>query len=138
MACGVARGTLLAALEVWEEEGAPEVVETEPLVPFVLAAGGRDMLISPGGAADSSPPNGDVGWPPGSPTPPASPPPPLGPPPAATGGVPLCSGEADGAGLPTLVTPPALWVGCGVGAGAGTDVELGAVGGSPTGGGALE
>src|SRR5262245_21385533 len=127
MPCGVARGSLLAALEACEEERAPGADETRPLVPFVLAAGGRDMLISRGGAADSSPPNGEVGWPPDSPTAPAAPPPPLVPP-GATGGVPFCSGDADGAGLPTLGTPAEPWVGCGVGAGDGAAVELGAVG----------
>jgi hypothetical protein len=99
------------------------------------------MLISSPGANDSGPPNGaDVGAPPGGPTrpPAAPPPPPLRPPPGTTGGAPLCSGDVDGAGLPTLVVPPGLWVGTGVGAGDGSDVELGAVGGGGTGGGTLE
>jgi len=45
-------------------------------------------------------------------------------------------GDVDGAGLPTLVAPAELWIGSGVGAGEGSEVEL-AVGGG-TGGGALE
>jgi hypothetical protein len=61
----------------------------------------------------------------------------LAPPPGPTGGVPLCSGDVDGAGLPILVAPPELWVGIGVGVGDGSDVEVGVVGGG-TGGGALE
>ena len=92
------------------------------------------MLISPPGADDSTSGTGDVGPPPGS----TAPPPPWGPPPGATGGVPLCSGDVDGAGLPTLVAPPELWVGSGVGAGEGSEVELGAVGGGSTGGVPLE
>jgi hypothetical protein len=88
------------------------------------------MLISPPGADDSPSGTGEVGPPPGGTAPPdTAPPPPLGPPPGATGGVPLCSGDVDGAGLPTLVAPPELWVGSGVGAGDGSEVELGAVGG---------
>jgi hypothetical protein len=60
-------------------------------------------------------------------------------PPGANGGVPLCSGDVDGAGLPTLGAPPELWVGPGVGAADGTDVELGTVGaGTATGGVPLE
>ena len=140
MACGVASGWLLAALDACEEKP-PGADPTSPRVPFVVAAGGRDILISPPGADDSTPPTGEGGAPPGSTTPPATPPPPppLGPPPGTTGGVPLCSGDVDGAGLPTLVVPPELWVGSGVGAGDGSDVELGAVGGGGgwTGGGAL-
>jgi hypothetical protein len=62
----------------------------------------------------------------------------LGLPPGTTGGVPLCSGDVDGAGLPTLAVLPELWVGIGVGAGDGSDVEVGAVGGGGTGGGPLE
>jgi len=83
--------------------------------------------------------SGDLSPPPGG-TAATAPPPPLGPPPGGTGGVPLCSGDVDGAGLPTLVAPPELWVGSGVGAGDGSEVELGAVGdgGGGTGGGPLE
>ena len=78
-----------------------------------------------------------VGSTPGSATPPPAPP--LVSPPGANGGVPLCSGDVDGAGLPTLGAPPELWVGPGVGAGDGTDVELGTVGGgTATGGVPLE
>jgi hypothetical protein len=89
------------------------------------------MLISSPGAGGSTPPTPGVGSTPGG----ATPPPPLVSPPAATGGVPLCSGDVDGAGLPTLVTPSEFWVGPGVGAGDGTDVELGTVGGGGTTGG---
>src|SRR5689334_25382038 len=93
------------------------------------------MLISPPGADDSTSGTGEVGPPPDG-TAATAPPPPLGPPPGATGGVPLCSGDVDGAGLPTLVAPPELWVGSGVGAGDGSEVEVGAVGGGGgTGGG---
>ena len=124
------RACVSAALENPDETGAAE--ETRPLVPFVLAAGGRDMLISCSGADDSPPPRG-VGSTPGSATPPPAPP--LVSPPGANGGVPLCSGDVDGAGLPTLGAPPEVRVGPGVGAGDGTDVELGTVGGGTSTGG---
>jgi len=129
---------LLAALDACEERP-PGAAETSALVSFVVAAGGRDMLISPPGADESTSGTGEVGPPPGG-TAATAPPPPLGPPPGGTGGVPLCSGDVDGAGLPTLVAPPELWVGSGVGAGDGSEVELGAVGGGGggTGGGPLE
>lgn len=124
----------MAALDACEERP-PGAAETSALVSFVVAAGGRDMLISPPGADESTPGTGEVGPPPGG-TAATAPPPPLGPPPGGTGGVPLCSGDVDGAGLPTLVAPPELWVGSGVGAGDGSEVELGAVGGGGgTGGG---
>jgi len=128
----------LAALDACEERP-PGAAETSALVSFVVAAGGRDMLISPPGADESTSGTGEVGPPPGG-TAATAPPPPLGPPPGGTGGVPLCSGDVDGAGLPTLVAPPELWVGSGVGAGDGSEVELGAVGdgGGGTGGGPLE
>jgi len=127
----------LAALDACEERP-PGAAETRALV-SVVAAGGRDMLISPPGADESTSGTGEVGPPPGG-TAATAPPPPLGPPPGGTGGVPLCSGDVDGAGLPTLVAPPELWVGSGVGAGDGSEVELGAVGGGGggTGGGPLE
>ena len=127
----------MAALDACEERP-PGAAETRALV-SVVAAGGRDMLISPPGADESTPGTGEVGPPPGG-TAATAPPPPLGPPPGGTGGVPLCSGDVDGAGLPTLVAPPELWVGSGVGAGDGSEVELGAVGdgGGGTGGGPLE
>ena len=128
----------MAALDACEERP-PGAAETSALVSFVVAAGGRDMLISPPGADESTSGTGEVGPPPGG-TAATAPPPPLGPPPGGTGGVPLCSGDVDGAGLPTLVAPPELWVGSGVGAGDGSEVELGAVGdgGGGTGGGPLE
>ena len=128
----------MAALDACEERP-PGAAETRALVSFVVAAGGRDMLISPPGADESTSGTGEVGPPPGG-TAATAPPPPLGPPPGGTGGVPLCSGDVDGAGLPTLVAPPELWVGSGVGAGDGSEVELGAVGddGGGTGGGPLE
>ena len=127
----------MAALDACEERP-PGAAETRALV-SVVAAGGRDMLISPPGADESTSGTGEVGPPPGG-TAATAPPPPLGPPPGGTGGVPLCSGDVDGAGLPTLVAPPELWVGSGVGAGDGSEVELGAVGGGGggTGGGPLE
>lgn len=125
------RAWVSAALENPDETDAPD--ETRPLVPFVLAAGGRDMLISCPGADESPPPSSGVGSPPGGTTTPPAPP--LVSPPGANGGVPLCSGDVDGAGLPTLGAPPELWVGPGVGAGDGTDVELGTVGGGTATGG---
>ena len=125
------RAWLSAALENPDETDAAD--ETKPLVPFVLAAGGRDMLISPPGADDSPPPSRGVGPTPGSATPP--PPPPLVSPPGANGGVPLCSGDVEGAGLPTLGAPTEFWVGPGVGAGDATGVEVATVGGGTTTGG---